>query len=539
MKLPPFSCKTIASTILIAVTLLFFYIFGTQQVVKTKFLHPNKRFVKHDIVMGDAIRYFVDGKSQAKCLDGTLPSFYLRKSPHFNTSNVQSKKWFVFFEGGGWCYNLRQCYLRSKTILGSSRAYPFTLNNSSFNYYLSNNDEYNPLMFDWNIVLVRYCDGTSYAGDATVMYKNKPLYFRGKYNRDETIKSLLSLGMLNASEVVIGGCSAGGLGIYLGLDNMQSIMNKANDKIIIRGFSDSGYFMQYSSSKSCITTYQSFGKDEACVNNRIDYPSAVKSLFYFANISSGVNANCLQFMRSNKKEDSNCFFADNAALFIKTPLFAVQPQYDQWQILHVIGGDNNQLLVNEFGHNLTSSLQKSLLVNSDHGAFIDSCSHHCTSCSVSNENSWHGSNIRSSVGNKSEATAFSTWYLNSLMHRFRATIVVHVEFFIKALSKIRKQISDLLAMDNVLFICRIILINVKQNQHNPKLKADHSLIFRAIKHYRIKTWSWRHVGIKPILLPTVSSNWVVSVLQSDVKEKIRSGTCLCPPLICGGGFGWW
>jgi hypothetical protein len=40
------------------------------------------------------------------------------------------------------------------------------------------------------------------------------LYFYGKRNRDETIKSVLLKGMKDAEEIVISGCSAGGLNDY-------------------------------------------------------------------------------------------------------------------------------------------------------------------------------------------------------------------------------------------------------------------------------------------------------------------------------------
>lgn len=51
--------------------------------------------------------------TNAKCIDGSSPVYYLRKGMD---SGLQ--KWIIFFEGGGWCYNLEQCYSRSKTILG-------------------------------------------------------------------------------------------------------------------------------------------------------------------------------------------------------------------------------------------------------------------------------------------------------------------------------------------------------------------------------------------------------------------------------------
>lgn len=49
----------------------------------------------------DAYRYFVSNtQTQARCIDGTRPAFYVRKG-HGDGKN----KWFVFFEGGGWCFD--------------------------------------------------------------------------------------------------------------------------------------------------------------------------------------------------------------------------------------------------------------------------------------------------------------------------------------------------------------------------------------------------------------------------------------------------
>ena len=57
--------------------------------------------------------------SQAMCMDGTRPAYYLRPG-----SGTGASKWLVFFEGGGWCYSLEACKLRAKTDLGSSTLYP-------------------------------------------------------------------------------------------------------------------------------------------------------------------------------------------------------------------------------------------------------------------------------------------------------------------------------------------------------------------------------------------------------------------------------
>ncbi len=90
--------------------------------------------------------------------------------------------------------------------------------------------------------------------------------------------------------------------------------------------------------------------------------------------------------------------------------------------------------VNKFGADLRMSLQKALLYSQDqqggnpgHGAFVESCAHHCTSCSESSEDSWNGRRIVSTdlwVGGGSEqwlrqdmngATAFAHWFNQSIV----------------------------------------------------------------------------------------------------------------------------
>ena len=53
----------------------------------------------------------------AKCLDGTAPGFYIRKS------TTGSTNWLIHLQGGGWCVSLDDCFKRSLTPLGSSKTY--------------------------------------------------------------------------------------------------------------------------------------------------------------------------------------------------------------------------------------------------------------------------------------------------------------------------------------------------------------------------------------------------------------------------------
>jgi uncharacterized protein (DUF779 family) len=363
-------------------------------------------------------------REAGSCLDGSSPAFYLRQG----TKN----KWHVHFEGGGWCFDKEQCYLRSKTHLGSSRNYPKCI--WTHGNYLSDEMSESPMMHDWNTVLVKYCDGGSYAGDTTVQYeKDKVLHFRGRQNREETIRQLLKMGMAGAEEVLVSGCSAGGLAVYLGLDAVAGMIHQANSSIIVRGMSDSGFFLDHSSSMKAPLTHLPLGRDVASVNGLLDYSRGMKEIFEMMNISSGADKDCIDSMRHRRDEASalsHCVFAANLSPFISTPMFAVQPQYDQWQIINIIGNTYTDAAVNSYGRRLVESLQSNLLSNPLHGAFVDSCAHHCVGCSQPLRNHpWSGDVIVSTGGSSaadvrglSPASAFAAWYERSLpLHRLQAT----------------------------------------------------------------------------------------------------------------------
>ena len=53
---------------------------------------------------------------QAKCLDGSQGSYYFRPG-----TGSGADKWNIFMSGGGWCWDLQDCFLRSQEGLGSSK----------------------------------------------------------------------------------------------------------------------------------------------------------------------------------------------------------------------------------------------------------------------------------------------------------------------------------------------------------------------------------------------------------------------------------
>ena len=161
--------------------------------------------------------------ASAVCLDGTPGAFYVQLSESGSTA------WQLYFEGGGWCYDLDECSSRATGNMGSSAAYPSSTVNPDFlnvtGGIVSSDCAINPTFCDFNKVYLKYCDGNSFAGarDGAVDVVPSgdcgvsPLYFRGHEILKESLAALTPQ-MVAATEVHVTGCSAGGLAAYLHAD---------------------------------------------------------------------------------------------------------------------------------------------------------------------------------------------------------------------------------------------------------------------------------------------------------------------------------
>ena len=167
----------------------------------------------------------------AKCMDGTPPIYWI------NTSPTGSKKWLLSLEGGGYCASSwSNCYdygfknsinqgTSNSTIL-NSRGYTVPAWDFSTNLgnYYSQDPNINPMMYDWNIVYMHYCDGGAWtsnlAGNVTYngtawlsdsapeVAANVPtgttLHFRGYANKMSILKDLeQNYGLLDATDIVV------------------------------------------------------------------------------------------------------------------------------------------------------------------------------------------------------------------------------------------------------------------------------------------------------------------------------------------------
>jgi O-palmitoleoyl-L-serine hydrolase len=296
-----------------------------------------------------------DVSNGARCLDGSHPGYYLSKG-----SDDGINKWFIYHMGGAWCINIEDCYYRSKTSLGSINIWwPKVHDLSGWGDspgvkggYFSDNPIINPLMYNWNKVILIYCDGGSFSGHnfTKTIYNNTEIFFRGFLNLVGYRRDLVeNHNFINATDIVISGASAGGLSTFLHLDWWKSQINK-NTKII--GFPENGFFPDY---------------------DKIGFSKTMRNIFNLMNCTLGVNQKCIE---SNTIE-SNCFFAEYNVPFITTPIFAVQSRFDSWQIGAQLGANPTYINeINEYGDWFTNLFTSTILKNEKNGIFLDSCYHH-------------------------------------------------------------------------------------------------------------------------------------------------------------------
>ncbi|RLN17378.1 hypothetical protein C2845_PM02G20700 [Panicum miliaceum] len=311
------------------------------------------------------------------CLDGSPPAYHLHRG-----SGAGARSWLLQFEGGGWCNDVRSCTERAGTRRGSTRLMTKV---EVFSGILSNRPSMNPdcrvpvphafifgrdlelpchpfeisytpivggkqrmlpfllvqLAFEkgdsaiaimdstsdfynWNRVKLRYCDGGSFSGDSEYKNGSSVLYFRGQRIWDAIITDLLQKGLAKAKNVLLSGCSAGGLATFFHCDSLKERLGGATTGV------------QKNLNKDC--------------QNSTDCP----------------------YM---------CFFPQYALPDIRTPYFILNSAYDVYQFHHIFvppssdpGGQWSRCLRSAM---LTSL--KQIEGEPEAGMFVNSCFAHCQS----------------------------------------------------------------------------------------------------------------------------------------------------------------
>jgi len=240
---------------------------------------------------------------------------------------------------------------------------------------MSRDPNVNSLMYDWTFVYLPYCDGGSFTGNA--MSSSPMLYFRGLKIREAVVASLRALHAFDsATDIVIGGCSAGGLAAYLHVDWYAHQAPKATT----RGLIDSGFFLD--------GNYSRDGKP--------DYETRMSNMYNFMNSKEGIDAACAE------KMGYKCLFAYHILPFITSPIFALNSAYDATMGDGECGHSgitfnwNNPASVNACGNYIRGLMR--VLLAPPSAVFLDSCKHHC--------GEWNSILI----DNQTSSSAFKLWY---------------------------------------------------------------------------------------------------------------------------------
>ena len=324
----------------------------------------------------------------ALCLDGSPAAFY------FGRASKPTTKWMIWGEGKAWCLSEAECDARAKATDGRGGwkasgwpakpgCLPPTLPwgaapcsghaGQAWGCQLSNDCALNPAFCDFNMVHVKTCDGGSWSGNRSSLSPSG-LHYRGKAIVDATVRALRGLGIGTATEIVIGGGSAGALGVYLQADYWLAQLDPKHDKKVA-AVPDCGFFQDWKNN--------SFHQGFAWMHSE-------------AGMQSAVDPRCAA---AHPTAPNLCLMAEHAAPFISTPLFALQAKFDSWQKGNVCGADCATTAGEQaFGDALVAKLRATVLAKKGNGAFVDSCLHHC------------GGSDTYRNDNLTQARALQTWF---------------------------------------------------------------------------------------------------------------------------------
>ncbi|MBA0584185.1 hypothetical protein Gorai_015010 [Gossypium raimondii] len=190
-----------------------------------------------------------------------------------------------------------------------------------------------------NRIKVRYCDGSSFTGDVAAVNPVTNLHFRGARVWLAVMEDLLSKGMRNAENAILSGCSAGGLASILHCDSFRALLPMGTK---VKCISDAGYFINtrdVSGGHYIQTFFDQLVATHGSAKNLLPSctsrmkPGLVSAFCFLTSFTLHCN---FQYSDQYSIHISQCFFPQNIAQQIRTPLFIINAAYDSWQIRNIL-----------------------------------------------------------------------------------------------------------------------------------------------------------------------------------------------------------
>jgi len=170
---------------------------------------------------------------QAVCNDGTPAVYYFKRG-----SGADAAHWLIFFQGGGWCSNEPTCTRRWSVqhYLMTSQGAPNTIEAGGI---FSTSAKENPDFVNFTQVYIKYCSSDMYSGNGEQQVNGMQMQFRGNKIVSAILADLQdatvipSPNLKNATQVLVGGSSAGSYGAASNMDWIASQLPGAKVKGVL------------------------------------------------------------------------------------------------------------------------------------------------------------------------------------------------------------------------------------------------------------------------------------------------------------------
>lgn len=338
------------------------------------------------------------------CLDGSPPTFHFAAAnPDSTADSDRTKEWVIYLQGGAWCTDLKSCYRRSLTSLGSSNANMSMLSNTTspalsgtaLSSWLSSDSKVNPSFHESNRVQVDYCDGASFSSDVaepqTVVVNGErhQLYFRGRKVLEAVMRHLYyNMGLWQAERVLLAGSGSGGVAALLQHVTVQTFLPATVTTYKV--YAESAWFQMVPPA----------GRTEANSPWMNSMRQAFKLHNVLRSVPHGQLETCLPGVAAG--DEWHCMMPYYVAPTAQVPVFLAQSGFDSWQLVNVHRDDwaclkkqtGNLMLptpadnsctplqakrLSDFAGQLTTELLGALsgsLSSQGNGAFISPCVQH-------------------------------------------------------------------------------------------------------------------------------------------------------------------
>jgi len=257
----------------------------------------------------------------AQCLDHSPAGYYIR---------VQDPQhWVVFLEGGGLCVETVDCIIRAVDSPTGSSKYWHNHTTPENNHMLTEDSPLNPFA-NWSHVYLPYCSGDTWLGNSKGPHLTLlGLQMSGHLILETALERLANTtAFAKATEVVLGGTSAGGIGTFHHADWFAEKVGQLAAAAgatapRVAAFPVEGIFFP----AKFPVLYPEFavGLRQPVDDFFSDWVTGVFS-------PTWMHAGCLQGAKTKDFEEAHCFDISVMFEYIETPIFVLTNQFDKLMI---------------------------------------------------------------------------------------------------------------------------------------------------------------------------------------------------------------